>query len=89
MRVQTPAGLGTVRFRGTTDFAVQCAPTCSLRFGFDMFARIVCICQVGEWVGVELDTRQGRHDGTVKSKRYFSCSEGHGIFVRAEALQQC
>ena len=45
--------------------------------------------QAGEWVGVELDRMEGRHDGMVKAKRYFNCPKGHGIFIRAEKLEAC
>ena len=36
----------------------------------------------GKWVGVILDEAKGKNDGTVQSKRYFTCTENHGIFVR-------
>ena len=36
----------------------------------------------GKWVGVILDEGKGKNDGTVQGKRYFTCEENHGIFVR-------
>ncbi|ESO02289.1 hypothetical protein HELRODRAFT_188652 [Helobdella robusta] len=36
----------------------------------------------GIWLGVELKTPRGKHDGTVQGKRYFSCRPGHGLLVR-------
>ncbi|KAG8442351.1 hypothetical protein GDO86_011230 [Hymenochirus boettgeri] len=40
----------------------------------------------GIWVGVELHTQLGKHDGTVKGKEYFSCKPKHGVFVRPSRL---
>lgn len=36
----------------------------------------------GKWVGVILNEPKGKNDGTVQGKRYFTCEENHGIFVR-------
>uniref|UniRef100_H3CYW8 Dynactin subunit 1 n=1 Tax=Tetraodon nigroviridis TaxID=99883 RepID=H3CYW8_TETNG len=41
----------------------------------------------GKWVGVILDEAKGKNDGTVQGKRYFSCEENHGIFVRQSQIQ--
>jgi kinesin family protein 13 len=40
----------------------------------------------GNWVGVELDTPDGKNDGSVKGVRYFKCRQRHGIFVRHDKL---
>ncbi|XP_034757047.1 dynactin subunit 1-like isoform X4 [Etheostoma cragini] len=40
----------------------------------------------GKWVGVILDEAKGKNDGTVQGKRYFTCEENHGIFVRQSQL---
>ena len=36
----------------------------------------------GKWIGVALDESKGKNNGTVQGKRYFTCEENHGIFVR-------
>ncbi|KAJ8335735.1 hypothetical protein SKAU_G00390770 [Synaphobranchus kaupii] len=41
----------------------------------------------GKWVGVILDDAKGKNDGTVQNKRYFTCEENHGIFVRQSQIQ--
>lgn len=41
----------------------------------------------GTWVGVELDEAKGKNDGTVKGRRYFSCADKHGLFVRPEEIE--
>lgn len=44
----------------------------------------------GKWVGVILDEAKGKNDGTVQGRRYFTCEEGHGIFVRqSQVLMPC
>ena len=32
--------------------------------------------------GLSLETPQGKNDGSVQGKSYFSCAENHGMFVR-------
>uniref|UniRef100_A0A8D3A6L7 Dynactin subunit 1 n=1 Tax=Scophthalmus maximus TaxID=52904 RepID=A0A8D3A6L7_SCOMX len=41
----------------------------------------------GKWVGVILDEAKGKNDGTVQGKRYFTCEENQGIFVRQSQIQ--
>ncbi|XP_065153075.1 dynactin subunit 1 isoform X2 [Paramisgurnus dabryanus] len=41
----------------------------------------------GKWVGVILEESRGKNDGTVQGKRYFTCQENHGIFVRQSQIQ--
>uniref|UniRef100_A0AAY4B781 Dynactin subunit 1 n=1 Tax=Denticeps clupeoides TaxID=299321 RepID=A0AAY4B781_9TELE len=41
----------------------------------------------GKWVGVILDEPKGKNDGTVQGKRYFTCQEHHGIFVRQSQVK--
>jgi len=36
----------------------------------------------GLWLGVELKTAKGKHDGFVQGRRYFTCRPGHGLLVR-------
>lgn len=40
----------------------------------------------GKWVGVVLDERKGKNNGSVQGKSYFQCEEGCGIFVRQSQL---
>jgi len=41
----------------------------------------------GFFVGVELDTASGKHDGEVKGKRLFTCKPDHGILVRPDLIK--
>ena len=41
----------------------------------------------GTWVGLELDTSQGKNDGTVKGVKYFECPPKKGMFVRPKNLK--
>jgi tubulin-specific chaperone B len=41
----------------------------------------------GWWVGIKLDEPSGKNDGTVKGKRYFTCDDKFGIFVKAEEIE--
>ncbi|KAM4708799.1 dynactin subunit 1 isoform 3-T3 [Discoglossus pictus] len=41
----------------------------------------------GKWVGVILDDSKGKNDGTVQGRKYFTCEENHGIFVRQSQIQ--
>jgi len=43
----------------------------------------------GEWIGLELDEKEGKHNGFVGIKRYFTCKAGHGTFVRREKITKC
>ena len=36
----------------------------------------------GDWIGVELDEPEGKNNGTVKGKSYFTCAPKHGLIVR-------
>ncbi|XP_067931812.1 dynactin subunit 1-like [Watersipora subatra] len=36
----------------------------------------------GKWIGVVLDDDSGKNSGEVQGKKYFSCPDNHGIFVR-------
>lgn len=37
---------------------------------------------LGKWIGVVLDDDSGKNNGEVQGKKYFSCPDNHGIFVR-------
>lgn len=40
----------------------------------------------GFWVGVELNSLDGKNDGSVKGERYFDCEMGKGMFLRPTSL---
>ncbi|KAI8635696.1 CAP Gly-rich domain-containing protein [Parasitella parasitica] len=40
----------------------------------------------GVWIGVELDRRVGKNDGSVDGHRYFVSSPNRGVFVRPEDI---
>ncbi|KAK4521005.1 uncharacterized protein ATC70_006889 [Mucor velutinosus] len=40
----------------------------------------------GIWIGVELDRRVGKNDGSVDGHRYFTSSPNRGVFVRPEDI---
>ncbi|KAG2186453.1 hypothetical protein INT44_002675, partial [Umbelopsis vinacea] len=40
----------------------------------------------GTWVGVELDRRVGKNDGSVDEMRYFQTTANRGVFVKSEDL---
>eukprot|EP00929_Paragymnodinium_shiwhaense_P080578 TRINITY_DN4202_c0_g2_i1.p1 TRINITY_DN4202_c0_g2~~TRINITY_DN4202_c0_g2_i1.p1 ORF type:complete len:2191 (+),score=679.11 TRINITY_DN4202_c0_g2_i1:124-6696(+) len=40
----------------------------------------------GDWSGIELDTPDGKNDGSVKGERYFSCAADYGIFTRPKNI---
>ncbi|CAE7714911.1 Ank3 [Symbiodinium sp. CCMP2592] len=42
----------------------------------------------GEWLGVELDQKVGKHNGSVKGRTYFKCDPGHGLFVRPDSVSK-
>ncbi len=37
--------------------------------------------QEGLWCGIELDSPEGRHDGSIQGVRYFQCSPDRGVFA--------
>ena len=41
----------------------------------------------GKWVGVTLDDFNGKNDGSVAGRRYFTCEEGKGVFVRSSQVR--
>ncbi|CAD5166220.1 tubulin-folding cofactor B-like [Musa acuminata AAA Group] len=41
----------------------------------------------GFWVGIQYDEPLGKHDGTVKGKRYFDCPPQHGVMLRPDKVK--
>ncbi|ORX61682.1 hypothetical protein DM01DRAFT_1316518 [Hesseltinella vesiculosa] len=41
----------------------------------------------GQWVGVELDRRVGKNDGSVDGQRYFTTSPNRGVLVRNDDVK--
>jgi len=48
---------------------------------------LVWRASTGKWIGVALDEAKGKNNGTVQGKRYFTCEENHGIFVRQSQVR--
>ena len=42
---------------------------------------------LGKWIGVILDEKKGKNNGVVQGKKYFTCDDNHGIFVRQSQVQ--
>ena len=49
---------------------------------------MACHVLSGKWIGVVLDDAVGKNNGTVQGKKYFSCEENHGIFVRQSQVSK-
>ena len=41
----------------------------------------------GQWAGIELDKAEGKNDGKVQGKRYFTCPANHGLFSPVHKLE--
>ena len=41
---------------------------------------------MSEWLGIELDSPLGRHDGTVQGVRYFAAGRDRGVFVTGDRV---
>ncbi|KAF2471289.1 uncharacterized protein BDR25DRAFT_303348 [Lindgomyces ingoldianus] len=42
---------------------------------------------LGSWIGITLDEPTGKNDGSVKGKKYFTCGNNYGTFVRPERCE--
>merc|ERR1739838_347041 len=41
----------------------------------------------GEWIGIILDEKKGKNNGSIQGKEYFSCEHEYGMFVRSSLIQ--
>jgi len=58
------------------------------RIGQCMFIGPTQFHKIGIWVGLQLENAEGKHNGTVKGRRYFLCRQGKGIFVRPQRVRK-
>jgi hypothetical protein len=42
----------------------------------------------GTWIGIELNTPDGKHDGEVKGHRYFKCKSKHGVMLKPSQVKK-
>lgn len=67
---------------------VRLLPDSDARRGTVSYAGLVPeIPGIGAWIGVTLDEPTGKNDGSVKGKRYFTCGNNCGVFVRPERCE--
>ncbi|XP_050296225.1 tubulin-folding cofactor B [Anthonomus grandis grandis] len=67
----------------------RCKVTCTnapTRLGTVMYSGTIDGLS-GYWVGVKYDEPVGKHDGCVKGKRYFTCPDKYGAFVKPSCIQ--
>ncbi|KAL1412932.1 hypothetical protein Q8F55_000681 [Vanrija albida] len=41
----------------------------------------------GNWVGIELESKTGKNNGSVQGESYFECEPGYGVFVRKSTVK--
>ncbi|KAG7397063.1 hypothetical protein PHYBOEH_001341 [Phytophthora boehmeriae] len=41
----------------------------------------------GEWVGIELERPEGKNNGELNGREYFSCAPNHGLFVKRAQIK--
>lgn len=41
---------------------------------------------LGIWIGIRLDTPDGKNNGTINDTKYFSCKSGHGLFCKPSQI---
>eukprot|EP00761_Pharyngomonas_kirbyi_P014126 gb/GECH01014156.1/.p1 GENE.gb/GECH01014156.1/~~gb/GECH01014156.1/.p1 ORF type:complete len:1266 (+),score=326.63 gb/GECH01014156.1/:1-3798(+) len=69
-----------MKFKPGDKITIQGKPGTVRYFGKTEFAP-------GIWVGVEMETPEGKNDGCVQGQRYFTCPQNHGRFVRPERVK--
>jgi dynactin complex subunit len=42
----------------------------------------------GYWIGVEFETPEGKHDGSIGTATYFQAKHAHGSFVRPDHIRR-
>ena len=42
----------------------------------------------GWWYGLELEKADGKNDGSVNGKKYFTCKPKHGVFAPPSRVQK-
>lgn len=58
------------------------------RIGLCMYFGKTLFNKKGQWVGLQLENAEGKHNGTVHGKKYFLCREGRGVFVRPGRIKR-
>lgn len=71
--------------RARGDFLIGDRVSTSGRLGTVLFFGTVHFA-TGKYVGVEFDTPEGKHDGSMKGERYFTCKPNHGAFVKPSVV---
>ena len=72
---------GTVAYVGTTQFAP------GKWIGENLMQTFITSFLHFSHSGLILEVAQGKNDGSVQGKSYFSCAENHGMFVRPTQIK--
>lgn len=55
---------------------------------FRFMGSVDFVDDMSEWLGIELDSPLGRHDGTVQGVRYFAAGKDRGVFVTMDRVNK-